>query len=71
MARLARLLHAPGVEPDDALLLRQYIRLALAHAKALGYPVELSSAYTGEQPPGPGDDGSAPARVAVDTLVRA
>ena len=40
VARLARLLHAPGVEPGDALLLRQYIRLALAHAKALGYPVE-------------------------------
>ena len=40
VARLARLLHAPAVEPDDAKLLRQYIRLALAHAKALGYPVE-------------------------------
>jgi hypothetical protein len=33
-------LHTPAVESGDALLLRQYIRLALAHAKALGYPVE-------------------------------
>jgi transcriptional regulator with XRE-family HTH domain len=40
VARIARLLHAPGVEPDDARLLRQYLRLALAHAKALGYPVD-------------------------------
>ena len=40
VSRLARLLHAPEVEPGDALLLRQYIRLALAHAKALGYPVD-------------------------------
>lgn len=40
VAQLARLLHAPLVDPDDALLLRQYIRLALAHAKALGYRIE-------------------------------
>jgi transcriptional regulator with XRE-family HTH domain len=40
VAQLARLLHTPAIEPDDALLLRQYIRLALAHAKALGYRVE-------------------------------
>jgi transcriptional regulator with XRE-family HTH domain len=40
VARVARLLHAPGVEPADALLLRQYLRLALAHARALGYPVD-------------------------------
>jgi transcriptional regulator with XRE-family HTH domain len=40
VAQLARLLHAPAVEPDDAQLLRQYIRLALAHAKALGYRIE-------------------------------
>jgi transcriptional regulator with XRE-family HTH domain len=40
VAQLARLLHAPTVEPEDALLLRQYIRLALAHAKALGYRIE-------------------------------
>jgi len=40
VAQLARLLNAVAIEPDDALLLRQYIRLALAHAKALGYRVE-------------------------------
>jgi transcriptional regulator with XRE-family HTH domain len=40
VARVARLLHAPGVEPADALLLRQYLRLALAHGRALGYPVD-------------------------------
>jgi transcriptional regulator with XRE-family HTH domain len=40
VAQIARLLHAPAVSPDDALLLRQYIRLALAHAKALGYRIE-------------------------------
>ena len=40
VAQIARLLHAPAVEPADAQLLRQYLRLALAHAKALGYPVE-------------------------------
>jgi transcriptional regulator with XRE-family HTH domain len=40
VAQLARLLHTPAIEPDDALLLRQYISLALAHAKALGYRVE-------------------------------
>jgi transcriptional regulator with XRE-family HTH domain len=40
VAQLARLLHAPAVEPEDEKLLRQYIRLALAHAKALGYRIE-------------------------------
>jgi len=40
VAQIARLLNAEAIEPDDALLLRQYIRLALAHAKALGYRVE-------------------------------
>jgi transcriptional regulator with XRE-family HTH domain len=40
LAQLARLLHAEAIEPDDALLLRQYIHLALAHAKALGYRIE-------------------------------
>jgi transcriptional regulator with XRE-family HTH domain len=40
LAQLARLLHAPAIAPDDARLLRQYIRLALAHAKALGYRIE-------------------------------
>src|SRR5918994_6391681 len=37
LAQLARLLHADAIEPDDALLLRRYIHLAVAHAKALGY----------------------------------
>jgi transcriptional regulator with XRE-family HTH domain len=40
VAQIARLLHAPTTSLDDALLLRQYVRLALAHAKALGYRVE-------------------------------
>ncbi len=40
LAQLARLLHSDPIEPDDALLLRQYVRLALAHAKALGYRIE-------------------------------
>ena len=40
VAQLARLLHAPTVDPDDARLLRRYIQLALAHAKALGYRIE-------------------------------
>jgi transcriptional regulator with XRE-family HTH domain len=40
VVQIARLLNAPMVEPEDALLLRQYIRLALAHAKALGYRIE-------------------------------
>ena len=40
VAQMARLLHAPTVSPEDAILLRQYVRLALAHAKALGYRVE-------------------------------
>jgi transcriptional regulator with XRE-family HTH domain len=40
LAQFARLLHAPTLEPADALLLRQYLRLAIAHAKALGYPVD-------------------------------
>ncbi len=40
IAQIARLLHASTVLPEDAKLLRQYVRLALAHAKALGYKVE-------------------------------
>jgi transcriptional regulator with XRE-family HTH domain len=40
VARLARLLHTAEIDPDDALVLRQYIRLALSHAKALGYRVD-------------------------------
>src|SRR5215211_2557743 len=35
LARIARLLYAPAVEPEDALLLRQYLHLAIAHARAL------------------------------------
>jgi transcriptional regulator with XRE-family HTH domain len=40
VVQIARLLNAPMVEPEDALLLRQYVRLALAHAKALGYRID-------------------------------
>jgi hypothetical protein len=40
VARIARLLHAPALEPDDERTLRQYLQLALAHAKALGYSVD-------------------------------
>ena len=40
VVQIARLLHATAVSPEDAQLLRQYVRLALAHAKALGYRVE-------------------------------
>jgi transcriptional regulator with XRE-family HTH domain len=40
VARIARLLHAPSLEPDDEQLIRQYLLLALAHAKALGYSVD-------------------------------
>jgi transcriptional regulator with XRE-family HTH domain len=40
VAQLARLLHAPTIDPDDAWLLRQYIQLALAHGKAMGYRIE-------------------------------
>jgi transcriptional regulator with XRE-family HTH domain len=40
VAQIARLLHAPTVSPEDVKLLRQYVRLALAHAKALGYKAE-------------------------------
>ena len=40
VVQIARLLHAPAISPEDAQLLRQYVRLALAHAKALGYRVE-------------------------------
>jgi transcriptional regulator with XRE-family HTH domain len=40
VSRLARVLHASEIDPHDALLLRQYIQLALAHAKALGYRIE-------------------------------
>ena len=40
VARIARLLHAPALEPDDEQMIRQYLQLALAHAKALGYSVD-------------------------------
>lgn len=40
IARIARLLSDQTVAAGDASLLRQYLHLALAHAKALGYPVE-------------------------------
>jgi transcriptional regulator with XRE-family HTH domain len=40
VARIARLLHAPALEPDDEKVLRQYLHLAVAHAKALGYSAE-------------------------------
>ena len=40
VVRLARLLTDPNVAANDSLLLRQYLHLALAHARALGYPAE-------------------------------
>lgn len=40
VVQIAQLLHAPAISPDDAMLLRQYVRLAIAHAKALGYRVK-------------------------------
>jgi transcriptional regulator with XRE-family HTH domain len=40
VARIARLLHAPTLEPADETLIRQYLHLAVAHAKALGYSID-------------------------------
>ena len=40
VARIARLLHAAALEPDDEQMIRRYLQLALAHAKALGYLVD-------------------------------
>jgi transcriptional regulator with XRE-family HTH domain len=40
VAQLARLLTDSNVAASDALLLREYVRLALAHARALGYSAE-------------------------------
>jgi transcriptional regulator with XRE-family HTH domain len=40
VARIARLLHAPALGPDDERMIRRYLELALAHAKALGYSVD-------------------------------
>ena len=41
LARLARLLTDPLLPAADALLLRQYVVLALAHARALGYDLDM------------------------------
>jgi transcriptional regulator with XRE-family HTH domain len=40
VSRVARLLHTPALEPDDERIIRQYLHLALSHAKALGYSVD-------------------------------
>jgi transcriptional regulator with XRE-family HTH domain len=40
VARIARVLHTPALEQDDEQMIRRYLQLALAHAKALGYPVD-------------------------------
>ena len=40
VARIARLLHIPALEAEDEQMIRRYLQLALAHAKALGYPVD-------------------------------
>ncbi len=40
VARLAHLLTDENVPAGDSAVLRQYVRLALAHARALGYPVD-------------------------------
>ena len=40
VARIARLLHDPALRTEDELLIRQYLRLAAAHARALGYPLD-------------------------------
>ena len=40
IARIARLLHSPALDPDDEQMIRRYLELALAHAKALGYSVD-------------------------------
>ncbi len=40
VARLAHLLTDHNVRADDAALLREYVRLALSHARALGYQVD-------------------------------
>lgn len=37
LAQLARLLTDPNTVPADAELLRRYVTLALAHARAIGY----------------------------------
>lgn len=40
VSRLARLFQNPSLPDEDAALLRDYVRLALAHARALGYDVD-------------------------------
>ena len=40
VARIARLLHTPRLDPADQEMIRQYLKLAVSHAKALGYPVD-------------------------------
>jgi transcriptional regulator with XRE-family HTH domain len=40
LASLARLLTNPAVPAEELALLRQYVRLALAHVRALGYDPE-------------------------------
>ena len=40
VALLARLLTDENIAMGHSLLLREYVRLALAHARALGYPLE-------------------------------
>jgi transcriptional regulator with XRE-family HTH domain len=40
LSQLGSLLTRPGVERHHAALLRQYVTLALAHARALGYEPE-------------------------------
>lgn len=42
LAALARLITEGAIAPTDAALLRQYVTLALAHARALGYEVDDS-----------------------------
>ncbi|MCC7021835.1 MAG: helix-turn-helix transcriptional regulator [Thermomicrobiales bacterium] len=40
LSRLGRLLTGDAITPADARLLRDYLRLALAHARALGYDTD-------------------------------
>jgi transcriptional regulator with XRE-family HTH domain len=40
LSRVGRLLTGDAISPADARLLREYLRLALAHARALGYDTD-------------------------------
>jgi transcriptional regulator with XRE-family HTH domain len=40
VARVARLLHTAELDPADQQMIRQYLKLAVSHAKALGYLVD-------------------------------